>query len=357
MFLGGLLWTLAPVCHGHRMTDASHMRDKSTIPDDSVTQSPATLTALGLSAFEEDVYRALLAHADIAPAELAAEIDATDRRVSRSLDRLRDLGLVSRLSGRRRRYTAADPEAAIEALIRNRTADLERVRSLTVELAAGFHAAQRAGGRGDVVELVHGAEELGRWFVRLQQQVREEMLVLDRPPYALAASNPVEPVSLAQGVRWRAVYAPEALEIPGALEEITELARRGERSRVLPGLPLKLAIADAKVALLPLSLDLETTQVAVIHESTLLEALVDLFQTYWDLAVPIGEDAIDLTGIDDETRQLLTLLATGLKDDAIARQLGLSTRTMRRRVRTLLDELSAANRFQAGVQAARRGWL
>lgn len=321
-----------------------------TIPD------PA-LRALDISPFDEAVYRALLDHGEVGPNELADHLDAGAARVERALDRLRDLGLASRLSGRRRRYTATDPEAAVEALVRNRTADLERVRSATVELAARFHAAQRAGGHGDAVELVHGSEQLGRWFVRLQQQVRAEMLVLDRPPYALAASNPVEPVSLAQGVRWRAVYAPEALEIPGALEEIAELARRGERGRVLPGLPLKLAIADAKIALLPLSFDLETAQVAVVHESTLLDALVDLFRMYWDLAVPIGDETTERAPVDDDTRRLLTLLASGLKDDAIARQLGLSTRTMRRRMRAMLDELSAANRFQAGVQAARRGWL
>jgi sugar-specific transcriptional regulator TrmB len=319
--------------------------------------SDSSLQVLGLAPFDEAVYRALLGHADVAPGELADQVDASVARVDRALDRLRELGLASRLSGRRRRYTAADPEAAIEALVRSRTADLERVRSVTMELATEFHAAQRAGGLGDVVELGHGAEQLGRWFVRLQQQVREEMLVLDRPPYALAASNPVEPVSLAQGVRWRAVYAPEALEIPGALEEVTELGRRGERGRVLPGLPIKLAIADAKLALLPLSFDLETAQVALIHESTLLDALVDLFQTYWELAVPIGDATAEGTPLDDDSRRLLTLLASGLKDDAIARQLGLSTRTMRRRIRTLLDDLSAANRFQAGVQASRRGWL
>jgi predicted transcriptional regulator len=344
------------------MAEPESIADKATASEAATTRSvpgltAPGLTALGLSAFDESVYCSLLGHPDVAPAELAAGVGATAARVDRSLDRLRELGLVSRLSGRRRRYTAADPEAAIGALIRSRTADLERVRSVTVELAAQFHAAQRAGGHGDAVELVHGSEQLGRWFVRLQQQVREEMLVLDRPPYALAASNPVEPVSLAQGVRWRAVYAPEALEIPGALDEITELAQRGERGRVLPGLPLKLAIADAEVALLPLSFDLASAQVAIVHESTLLTALVELFQTYWELAVPIGDDDAGVEPIDDDTRRLLALLASGLKDDAIARQLGLSTRTMRRRMRELLDGLSAANRFQAGVQAARRGWL
>ena len=73
--------------------------------------------------------------------------------------------------------------------------------------------------------------------------------------------------------------------------------------------------------------------------------------------MPIGADASEVGSVDEDTRQLLALLASGLKDDAIARQLGLSTRTMRRRIRNLLDDLAAANRFQAGVQAARRGWL
>lgn len=54
---------------------------------------------------------------------------------------------------------------------------------------------------------------------------------------------------------------------------------------------------------------------------------------------------------------MLTLLVGGLKDEAIARQLGWSVRTMRRRISRLHEELGAANRFQAGVIAARRGWI
>nr|WP_284716815.1 LuxR C-terminal-related transcriptional regulator [Streptomyces sp. G1] len=54
---------------------------------------------------------------------------------------------------------------------------------------------------------------------------------------------------------------------------------------------------------------------------------------------------------------LLALLVSGLKDEAIARQLGWSVRTMRRRMSRLHDQLGAANRFQAGAVAARRGWI
>ena len=47
----------------------------------------------------------------------------------------------------------------------------------------------------------------------------------------------------------------------------------------------------------------------------------------------------------------------GLKDEAAARQLGVSLRTVHRRTSVLMAELDARTRFQAGLLAARRGWL
>ena len=56
-------------------------------------------------------------------------------------------------------------------------------------------------------------------------------------------------------------------------------------------------------------------------------------------------------------RFLLDQLAHGAKDEQIARTLGISLRTVRRRVAAILAELGVESRFQAGVEAARRGWL
>ncbi|MFF5212658.1 hypothetical protein [Streptosporangium sp. NPDC000396] len=50
-------------------------------------------------------------------------------------------------------------------------------------------------------------------------------------------------------------------------------------------------------------------------------------------------------------------MASGATDEAIARRLGLGRRTVVRRVSALQRTLGATTRFQAGVQAARRGWL
>ncbi|HEX5861291.1 MAG TPA: helix-turn-helix domain-containing protein, partial [Nocardioides sp.] len=56
-------------------------------------------------------------------------------------------------------------------------------------------------------------------------------------------------------------------------------------------------------------------------------------------------------------RFLLQQLAAGAKDEQIARVLGISLRTVRRRVADLLSELGVDTRFQAGAEAVRRGWL
>ncbi|MGN9843443.1 helix-turn-helix transcriptional regulator [Nonomuraea sp. H19] len=51
--------------------------------------------------------------------------------------------------------------------------------------------------------------------------------------------------------------------------------------------------------------------------------------------------------------QVLQLLAQGCTDEAVARNLGLSLRTVRRVTADLMERLDARSRFQAGLKAAR----
>ncbi|MFC8127458.1 helix-turn-helix domain-containing protein [Streptomyces sp. NPDC057302] len=313
------------------------------------------LAAVGIDAFDEDVYRALLSRHAAVPGQLAAELGTSPTRVTRALVRLHDRGLVGRLSGHRLRYAAIDPHHAVDALIRTHSNELDRVRSAATGLARLFEAAQH--GDAEEVEIVQGSEALGRWFVRLQQEARDEVCTLDRPPYALTTTNPVEKTALEKGVVYRAVYAPEALEWPGVLDDIKHLVDQGEQARVLPGLRVKLAIADHRLALMPLSLNMTDVRAAVIRPSALLDALVDYWRLCWHKATPLIGPVGAADEPADEDKLLLSLLVSGVKDEAIARQLGWSVRTMRRRMSRLHEQLGAANRFQAGVIAARRGWL
>jgi len=313
----------------------------------------AALTPAGVDPFDEEVYRAILARPSGTPAELAADLGHSADRVGRALDRLYRHGLVGRLSGARRRYAAIEPNTAVGALIRARAEELDQVAEATAELSRMFAAAKAS--EAEEVEILTGREALGRWFVRLQQEAREEVITLDRPPYALTTANPVESNAMTRGVRYRAIYAPEALDWPGVHDDIRQLVADGEQARVLPGLRVKLAIADKRLALMPLSLDMTDVRAAVIRSSSLLDALIDYWELAWRQALPLDGPTVD--PVSEEDRALLRMLVSGLKDEAIARQLDWSIRTMRRRMSRLQALLGAENRFQAGVIAARRGWI
>jgi DNA-binding NarL/FixJ family response regulator len=83
-----------------------------------------------------------------------------------------------------------------------------------------------------------------------------------------------------------------------------------------------------------------------------------LFDRLWDTGTPFGEtprrDEHDLT---PQERELLMLLGIGCTDDIAARRLGISLRTVRRMSSELMNRLGARSRFEAGVRAAKEGWL
>lgn len=54
---------------------------------------------------------------------------------------------------------------------------------------------------------------------------------------------------------------------------------------------------------------------------------------------------------------VLRLLADGLTDDAIARRIGVSVRTVRNDVAGAMTRLQARSRFQAGVRAVQLGLI
>ncbi|MEE1810161.1 hypothetical protein [Streptomyces sp. BE133] len=76
-----------------------------------------------------------------------------------------------------------------------------------------------------------------------------------------------------------------------------------------------------------------------MQRSDLLEALIGMFESFWQIAVPLPTAVDTANGIGTtataENRQLLTCLSGGLTDDSIARELGVSKRTVARRITRL----------------------
>lgn len=160
--------------------------------------------------------------------------------------------------------------------------------------------------------------------------------------------------ALEQGRRARGLYPVRALH--QARSTLTDRAAAGEEIRLLPEVPSRLAIVGDSRALLPPYPGVTNERSLVIREPGLVAHLKLYFEELWDQAValPVFETQ-DVRG--DARRLLLAELAEGARDEQIARTLGIGLRTVRRRIASLMIELGAETRFQAGVEAVRRGWL
>lgn len=318
------------------------------------------LQAAGVEEFDEQIYRALLRRPSATLTDLAATNRSSPSRTRSALLRLEELGLVRRSA--RREFVPVAPDAALVALIQRREAELGAVRAEVMELAEDFRTGRIEAHPEGLIEVITGTEATSRRARELHDGAQSEILAFDKPPYAFEPGDhemETERPLLQRGVVARVIYSQEAFDVPQRASILSRLAALGEEARILPELPFKLRVYDRRVGIVPLTTDENSTEsVAVVHQSGLLTALTALFEAYWERAYPIAGDRTDRPAeLTENDLTVLRMMSSGLKDEAIARQLGVSMRTLRRRVLRVMDLLHASTRFQAGAQAARRGWI
>ena len=321
---------------------------------------PPSLRPVGITEIEEAVYRDLVREPRATLTQLASAVGRSVVATRRALDGLETAGLISR-QGKPSRFIPAAPDMAVEALIMRRQEELERCRIAAADLLAQYReVADRA---ADVVELITGREASLQRYVQLLTTARTEVLMFDKPPYLGPSDNPLELEVLARGVTWRAIYAPEALDQPDRLAQLHTWQAAGEQARIYADVPLKLALVDRREALLPLTADSQGAEntAILVHPSSLLATLGLLFDMLWEQSLPLTSAGTQANrsagGLQDVDRALLQLLTAGVKDQAIARRLDISLRTVRRRLANLMSEAGVASRFQLGMLAAQRGWV
>jgi hypothetical protein len=96
----------------------------------------------------------------------------------------------------------------------------------------------------------------------------------------------------------------------------------------------------------------------LVHSPVIIEPLLTLLDASWDGACDLETFVRYHQNIlDEKTPQILRLLGSGRKDEVAARQLGVSVRTYRRHVASLMEMLGAESRFEAGVKAAVLGLI
>lgn len=90
----------------------------------------------------------------------------------------------------------------------------------------------------------------------------------------------------------------------------------------------------------------------VVRPETGMTLLLSRAQARGAAAARLGATAPAAQPISAREWQVLQLLAQGCTDEAAARSLGVSLRTVRRVTAELMEKLGAKSRFQAGLKAA-----
>lgn len=323
------------------------------------------LEPMGVTLLEEQVYELLVSRGRMSLTEVVAAGDGAPQLLRDALDSLVAKGLVRPSTGDDAGFVVTPPEQAFEVLITRRLNDLHAVRARAAEVAARVRRTTQASDPSQLVEVVSGEGSVRQLLFQAFQSARGEILAFDRPPYVtdLTEAAIEQDQQLAtHGYRLRTVFDKSLLEDPGHVRRILHGLGHGEEGRV-GSVALKIVIIDREWAILPLRYgDAQPAEesAVIVRQSILLDSLIALFESVWQQSVEIKLVAgdLELSGTsENELRQMAQLLAAGMTDIAIGRLLGISPRTVSRRIKDLLDEFKVDSRFQAGIKARQRGWV
>ncbi len=276
------------------------------------------------------------------------------------------------------RWTALPPRSVLTTLLARRRLEIAVWELHADQLEKTYQEATGQAGDTALVDVVVGAQEVGALYWHLMETATHEVLHLARPPYLQPTPEllgEVDRPAMSPTVELRSVYESATFTDPVSLETALGGRATGAGLRLSPQVPLKLVVVDHKVAMLPAAGDDAGSASLVVYAPALVGALTDLFERVWDAAVPqsmwgspgaasdLPPDAAEAVvavprvRLEQRTRSILDLMAGGLTDEAIARTLDISRRTVQAEVTALAERLGARTRFQIGLFAAEQGLL
>ncbi|MDQ1041765.1 hypothetical protein QFZ75_008267, partial [Streptomyces sp. V3I8] len=282
----------------------------------------------------------------------------------------------------------ASTERHIHDLQHSVTAARARLLSLMPRYLEGRHTRTQH----DAVDVIADPDTAQLMIDQATDQATNEILTMrpgpPLPPHRLAADHHNALHTLRRHITLRTLYQHTARTDPPTTTHLNELTTHGAHIRTTSEITDHITIYDRTTAFL----HNPTHTLTLIREPTLLTLLTNTFHHHWDNATPYhppthttshthtsgsldnshtsgsgsntgahtgtGTSTSTSTDINTDIKHtIIRLMAQGHKDEVIARRLGMSLRTCRRRIAEIMTQLNATSRFQTGVNATRTGLL
>lgn len=322
--------------------------------------------ALGLGDEALLLYRHVLRSVPATPDEHSEAVGWSSRQTGRLLRDLERRGLVRLATDGTVR--ADDPRATVGRLLDGEETELDERRRRLLELRGTLQTfehdyrrgLQLSGPRAPLWERVAPSEAAVAVDHLLRTSTGALLQVTGRlgkgPGHEEAVRRQREEEgAAAPSVRpSRSIFSQSVLEDPRWFAFAEQRAAEGEAQRYLPAVEItvEFGVFGRTGVLLRQHRDGPDEDYLLVRDPAMIDVFVTLFEELWRRAEPaLGREASAV-----ELR-LLELLALGFKDEGIARQLGVSLRTVRRRIAALMEEHGADTRFQLGLAVGRLGLL
>ena len=306
--------------------------------------------------------------------EIASALDMDQETVTHLRERLINTKLLTP-GARDGEYIPIEPEIArtlfSEPLRHEIHEREERVTHIYREfqsLSSIFQKNRHKSNREPSVRTINRSEDVNLELAATARRCRDEVLTMQpgggRRSKVLKDAETRDIAMLERGVRMRILYQQAARSSQATRQYVRKVGSLGAIIRASDEIFDRLIIFDRMVAFIPqsskeqVSKDNDPGGAIIVHEPILVSFLCRAFETFWVSSQPFETITKEPSAnIDSLQKSILHLMALGLKDDVVARQLGMATRTCRRHVSVIMENLGVASRFQAGVRATELGLI
>jgi DNA-binding CsgD family transcriptional regulator len=313
----------------------------------------------------ESVYRYAVTNGGIAsPEDLASDLSLERDEVETLLEILLERRLLRVEQDLGGRLAAVDPEIAASLLVSpmkreiyHRHELIAQVHERTERLRDDY--ARSGGTRPEAmtIERVNGEVEV-RGYLKLKSETcKEQVLALQSGQLGGEAFDDFLRLCLRllqRGVEVRILCQHRSRADLITRMKLRTLIEAGGRVRTVSNIPRAAVVLDRRTAVL-LGFSESDTAASGVSNEDVVQFLLDLFENLWEAATPVESvDSGYAEVAGDLQHTIVSLMAKGFTDEVLARRLGMSVRTCRRHIATLMRDLDAVSRFQAGVEAGRR---
>jgi HTH-type transcriptional regulator, sugar sensing transcriptional regulator len=246
------------------------------------------LTRLGLTTYEAKAYLALIRRDSYTAAQVSRQAGLPRQRIYDVLGSLVEKGLASARPGEVVKYAATPPQLAIARLIETHRNGLQELERDALDMVANMTPAFEAG-RGqtdplEYIEVLRDDRAINERFSQLQANVKREILVFTKPPYAMPPQENVEGLQVSREHMARAMYEFSAFDDPNFIRGVRSFIEAGEEARFVPDLPLKLVIIDETIVMFGMQDPVEGSSdltIVVVEHPSLARTLKLSFEATW----------------------------------------------------------------------------